>query len=188
MSNSQHTLSNFEKVIEFSIGGAALKLQQTTQEAKDIIKELKDLRVETFKILLKANLMDVPTWSFTKIVEDRSPDFISIYEKIKDNGCVSELLDNIENSVDILLRMQLRSFKKYISKDGSETIDKLGENPKPMSISFLINENYFQDHVDDRVKDMRTVDEVRYQFELAMENYTKLYLIQNEVKNLKDQC
>lgn len=93
---------------------------------------------------------------------------------------------DIEKSLNILLKQQLDGFKKYLSEDGSIALIKLGDNPKPIQISFLIGEDSFEKNIDSRIPSMETLDKVKCKFELAVENYSNLYQIKQEFEKLRE--
>lgn len=178
-------LIHYKKDIsEFSIVGNTVRLNKSTEEAKEAIKELKDLRIDTFRLLLDVNLKTGGgAYYHAHLVEYRAKEFFNIFNKIQQSGHLNELLFDVSKSADKIFTEQLKGLKNHM-KSRIDVINSYGDMPKPTYISFLVD-SVVEENVNTKSSDFATIEKVRHQFFLAIDNYTQIYCIKKKIDEMK---
>ncbi|OTG85839.1 hypothetical protein B9T31_09600 [Acinetobacter sp. ANC 4558] len=168
-----------KSIVEISVAGTTLKLKEATDEARDVLRELKDVNLESFRMLLGNNRYPNSTFKDNSLVITRIRNFFDILEKINERKLTDDLKSEIKLSVDILIKEQFQAIKSHL-KEKKYKLDQYGEYPQPMYISFLID-HVVSDNVDLQVEKLSTVEKVRVEFSIAIENYMELYRLKQKL-------
>ena len=176
---------HFKKDIsEFSIVGNSVRLNKSTEEAKEAIRELKALRIDTFRMLLDVNRRTGGSFFYSvELVEHRAKEFIEIFNKIETSGYLNDLQDDLLKSVNLIFSEQLKGIKAHMTSQ-KETLDSYGDMPKPMYISFLVGSVIVENINQSSAEWCDTEEKVRSHFFHAIDNYSKLYVIKKKLDEL----
>lgn len=166
----------FNEIQELSIGGNIIKLKEAKKETEDAISQLKELRVETFRLFLEKSLdLPVGMQNMNVLKERRIDYFLRLYEKIKSANCVFELQEEILNVANTLIRNQ-KLYLYYYSNKLRDKLDSIGELPKPSSIYLSIESEMHNEFKNDRARDLSD-DQIRKNLENCISAYSDLYAI-----------
>lgn len=172
----------FKDIQELSIGGNIIRLKEAKKETEDAISQLKEMKLETFRLFLDKSL-DLPAGiqNMNVLMERRISYFLKVYEKIKKANCLCELQEEILNVANILIRNQ-KIYLYYYSNKLRDKLDSIGELPKPTSIYLSIESEMHNEFKESRASELSD-EEIRKNLENCISAYSDLYVI---IKNLEN--
>lgn len=165
----------FPNVHEISIGPSLVKLNKAKEESDQIIQDLRDTRLEMFRMLLKDSLSDGSFWGSDALKDNRIIIFLRTYNKIVEAKCKNELTAEINKILILLIEVQSQNIKNCSPKmaEKFETDEII---VPPLKYSVFLN--------DDIVEDFRFwrrphLDGVQAKTEIieAINEYAKIYPI-----------
>lgn len=175
-------IPNFGDIQELSIGGNIVKLKEANKELQDTIEQLKSIKLSTFRMLLLKSLHGSGTWGSGSLVDPRSQYFFSLIMEIKEAGCFSDLKQEIEKQLQILIKIQLNNFFRLFN---NREFEKGDEYPKAMYFYIALN-NEIIDKVHSRRTPAVTFDQKKQEIISAIDTYAQLYIIASEVGLLEN--
>jgi len=171
-----------DEVQEFSLGGNKIKFRELKKEAEKTIAELKTARTETFRFLL-SSAKKMPAIFGWKNYDDRIPDFWMLYKMIVDYKCDVELNNEILDTVYDLLFGQQNLFNwKMKGRNSALEGEKI---LMPSEIEDIVIKNDVIDGIvrsSDNLKEGKTHDDVKKDFEEGLNEYKKLYELKERLE------
>ncbi|MBN6518314.1 hypothetical protein JZM36_15740 [Acinetobacter pittii] len=173
----------FNDIQELSIGGNIIKLKEAKKETEDAISQLKELRVETFRLFLEKSLdLSVGIQNMNVLMERRIAYFLKLYDKIKAANCVLALKEEILNVANTLIRDQ-KIYLYYYSNKLRDKLDSIGELPKPTSIYLSLESEMHNEFKNERARELSD-EQIRKNLENCISAYSELYVIIQQLENI----
>jgi len=170
-------ISYFDEIQELSIGGNIVKLKEANKELQETIEQLKSIKLSTFRMLLLKSLHGSGTLGSGSLVDSRSQYFFSLIVEIKEAGCFSDLKQEIEKQLKMLINIQLNSFFRLFN---NRKFEEGEEYPKAMYFYVALN-----NEIIDKVRANQTpkiaFDQKKQEIISAIDTYAQLYIIASEV-------
>lgn len=163
------------RVQELSIGGSLLRLNQVKEESEQIVQDLKDTRIEMFRILLNDSLVTGGFWGNDDLLDERVDVFLKVYKKIVDANCKNELKEEI---VDVLKLLTLKQSNK-IKRCSKILFGKFGDDEDviaPQEFSLSINDEIYHDFHQSRRSAFEFLQAKKEIIE-AIDAYSKIYVV-----------
>lgn len=165
----------FPNVQEISIGSTLVKLNKAKEESDQIIQDLRDTRLEMFRMLLKDSLNDGSFWGSGALKDTRIKVFLRTYNKIVEAKCKNELKSDIDKTLKLLTENQSGRIKRCSPK----MFEKFNENEiiiEPQKYSILLNDEIVEDFKNNK---RHGIDNMQAKTEIieAINEYSKIYTI-----------
>ncbi|WP_270385631.1 hypothetical protein [Acinetobacter guillouiae] len=162
-------------VQEISIGSSLVKLNKAKEESDQIIQDLRDTRLEMFRMLLKDSMSDGSFWGSDALKDSRIKVFLRTYNKIVEAKCKDELSSEIGKTLKLLTENQSGRIKRCSPK----MYDKFDENEtiiEPQRYSILLNDEIVEDFKNNK---RHGIDNTQAKTEIveAINEYSKIYTI-----------
>ncbi|HAV2897168.1 TPA: hypothetical protein JH890_003640 [Acinetobacter baumannii] len=168
-------ISLFPNVHEISIGPSLVKLNKAKEESDQIIQDLRDTRLEMFRMLLKDSLSDGSFWGSDALKDNRIIIFLRTYNKIVEAKCKNELTAEINKILILLIEVQSQNIKNCSPKmaEKFETDEII---VPPLKYSVFLNDDIVEDF---RSRRRPHLDGVQAKTEIieAINEYAKIYPI-----------
>lgn len=162
-------------VNEISIGPTLVKLNKAKEESDQIIKDLRDTRLEMFRMLLKDSLNDGSFWGNDAIKDNRISIFLRTYSKILEANCKNELTEEINKILKLLTETQSRNIKNC-SKKMAENFEDNEILIPPMKYSVFLNDEIVENFKLHKRSHM-SILEAKTEILEAIDEYSKIYPI-----------
>lgn len=174
-------ISFASEVSEFSIAGNIVKLKEVKADAEKSIAELKEARTETFRFLLSLTTKYGGGLGGGNPIDERIPDFWSLFEKIFSFNCEKDLKKNILEVIEVLLRGQIKA-TEYFNENISIKYKYRTEYELPTPIE-LSHESLQEQHLRaaaDRIFG-GDLPKTRNMVLIGLEEYRKLFELKNKL-------
>ncbi|RJE70009.1 hypothetical protein AMS70_12490 [Acinetobacter sp. JS678] len=126
-----------KEIQEFSIGGNLVKLKQAKDEVNEAIEQLKNFRIEAFRLFLLKAIEYPGGWARTGLKDERVESFIKLYTQIVNAKCDDDLREEIKKTTEQLLKDHLYELLKLDKELEKLFLNK--DNPEPSRILLEIN-------------------------------------------------
>jgi len=126
-----------KEIQEFSIGGNLVKLKQAKDEVNEAIEQLKNFRIEAFRLFLLKAIEYPGGWARTGLKDERVESFIKLYTQIVNAKCDDDLREEIKKTNEQLLKDHLYELLKLDKELEKVFLNK--DNPEPSRILLEIN-------------------------------------------------
>ncbi|WP_052417780.1 hypothetical protein [Cellvibrio mixtus] len=173
-------ISFASEVSEFSIAGNIVKLKEVKADAERSIAELKEARTETFRFLLSlTKKYGGGLGSIRNPIDERIPDFWSLFEKISSFSCVNDLKKNIMEVIDVLLKGQIKAISKFNNNVETKYRGEY-EFPTPVALS---HDSLQEQHLQEAAGRIFQGDlyKTRGAVLAGLEEYRKLFELKNKL-------
>lgn len=171
-----------EKIDEISLGGNVIKLRETNEEAKGLIKEMK---VSLFRLMIKNDLTYDGFFGNSNIlVIDEATKFLKTFHEIKkESSQVDELKDEILSATASLIDKQLEAIRQFMSPS-IDINQKFGQRPKPNEIRSALNDNVIAENTHPSLAYLKldSLHNAKVQCDIAIKQYEQLLKIQEEAQ------
>ncbi|MBP8005328.1 MAG: hypothetical protein KAZ18_00255 [Acinetobacter sp.] len=162
-------------VHEISIGPTLVKLNKAKEESDQIIQDLRDTRLEMFRMLLKDSLSDGSFWGTDALKDKRISIFLRTYNKIVEAKCKNELTAEINQTLNLIIENQSRKIKNCSPKM-AEKFENDEIITAPLKYSVFLSDEIVEDFRSRRRRDLDSL-QVKTEIIEAINEYAKIYPI-----------
>ncbi|PTV47974.1 hypothetical protein DBL02_00085 [Acinetobacter oleivorans] len=167
-----------KEIQEFSIGGNLVKLKQAKDEVNEAIEQLKNFRIEAFRLFLLKAIEYPGGWARTGLKDERVESFIKLYTQIVNAKCDDDLREKIKKTNEQLLKDHLYELLKLDKELEKVFLNK--DNPEPSRILLEIN-NEMLTNYEKRMAWTRC--QVEAELSESISEYTALFNINKKYLN-----
>lgn len=167
-----------KEIQEFSIGGNLVKLKQAKDEVNEAIEQLKNFRIEAFRLFLLKAIEYPGGWARTGLKDERVESFIKLYTQIVNAKCDDDLREEIKKTNEQLLKDHLYELLKLDKELEKVFLNK--DNPEPSRILLEIN-NEMLTNYEKRMAWTRC--QVEAELSESISEYTALFNINKKYLN-----
>lgn len=165
----------FPNVHEISFGSTLVKLNKAKEESDQIIQDLRDTRLEMFRMLLKDSLSDGSFWGSDDLRDSRIKVFLRTYNKIVEAKCRDELISEIGKTLKLLTENQSRLIKgcspiMFNKFNADEIIIE------PQKYSIFLNDEIVEDFNNRKRQHFNNI-QAKTEIIEAINEYSKIYTI-----------
>ena len=174
-------LSFASEVQEFSVAGNIVKLKEVKKDADKSIAELKSARTETFRFLLSLAKRHPGGISGGGTVDGRVEDFSFLYDQIVAFQCEDDLVNDIDDVVNILMKGQLYCISTYSDSLSSKYYGK-DITPKPSQLTIEALDNESVEKAASRNVEGGDVGKIKERLVVGLDEYKKLYELHQKLQ------
>lgn len=167
-----------KEIQEFSVGGNLIKLKEAKNDVIEAIDQLKQFRVETFRLFLTKSLELSGGWGTIGLMDERVLKFIDLYSQIEVADCVADLKDDISKVVIILIESHLTimlNMNEHLKNKFK--VEGLLVRPSPHQILLAISDEMLNGY---KEYTKRSEEEVKAELDEAIRAYTTLLIIEKK--------
>lgn len=171
------------EVQEFSIVGNVVRLKELKSEASRAIDELKQAKIELFRLLIHKSIHFSGGWGSSSKVDERVGAFCNLYEQVEKFCITEELKNDINKVLKVLLKCQYGNLI-IIHETSIEMNFNYSELDSPQDLYIKLNDQMI-DSLINRMNPKQNFLDVKKDVIDGINAYAKLYVIQIKMNDLE---